>query len=181
MAGAYDFDKTILTAYNQGANRGAEMVNMAEKRNQFAALQRLREDSFKLQKGAYERDIQAQEDFAKHSKDYSDSLRREEEYQRGVEERSTYNRGLHPFNLDWWTSERWLSDFGIGPTPEESYRRQMIREGTPELGERPEAYYPEISPEMAGSFRLMETMRRERFVPQRDKTMADLMNQIDIY
>ncbi|MDP6587234.1 MAG: hypothetical protein QF535_21470, partial [Anaerolineales bacterium] len=68
MAGVYDFDKTILTAYDQGKNRGIDMVNMAEKRKQFQALQDLRQSAFDLQKDAYDKGILAQKQFAENYK-----------------------------------------------------------------------------------------------------------------
>jgi len=179
MAGVYDFDKTILAAYNQGANRGVEMVNMAEKRNQFAALQKLREDSFKLQEGAYDRGIQASEDFAKHYKAKQDAEIRLEEYNKAIEKERSYVQGLNLFDTDFWTFDTFRTQMGISPIePEESYKKRMAREGTAELGIPPEPYYPELTPEMAGLPQFLQLIRQGSVVGAGDRSIEDLMMQI---
>lgn len=182
MAGVYDFDKTILAAYHEGANRGVEMVNMAEKRNQFAALQKLRQSAFDLTKDQYDRGIIAQEEFAKAHKAYQDSRKKQKEYNKAIEKERSYVQGMTPLDgSDFWTFETFGTQMpewmGLRTKPEESYRKRMERAGTAELGVPPEPVYPEISAEMAGYPQLMQLMRGFRSAGIRNESLQDLIYQ----
>ena len=179
MAGVYDFDKTILAAYDQGQNRGVEMVNMAEKRNQFKAIHDLRESAFKLQKDQYDRGIIAQKQFTKAYNDYQASRRKTKAYNKGVEKERSRVAKLQFWNKDFWRWDTLQSQLGLwAPTAEELYKGKMEREGTPELGIKPETYQTQVTPEMAGQLQLLQLLMRNSSGQVGDSSIQDLLYQV---
>jgi len=185
MAGVYDFDKTILAAYNQGQNSGAEMVNMAEKRKQFDALQKLRESQMNMQskqldmqERLFDRGLSAQEQFAQAMNDLQASKKAQSEYNKALDKEKSRVANLHPFNEDFWRWDTWQSHLGLwAPTTEELYKRRMEREGTPELGIRPETYQTQVTPEMAGQLQLLQLLIRSSNGQVGDSSIQDLLYQ----
>jgi|TARA_R100001530_G_scaffold136322_1_gene116428 hypothetical protein len=178
MAGVYDFDKTILAAYNQGHNRGVEMVNMAEKRNQFKAIHDLRKSAFKLQKDQYDRGIIAQKQFTKAYNDFQASKQKQKTYNKGVEKEISRVKKLQPWNENFFTWDTFWTQMGFNaPTAEELYKKRMEREGTPELGIKPERYQLKATPEMAGQLQLFQLLSNAQGADVRNESLMDLIYQ----
>ena len=186
MAGVYDFDKTILAAYNQGQNSGAEMVNMAEKRKQFDALQRLRQSQMNMQskqldmqERLFDSGLLAQEQFAEAMNDLQASKKAQSEYNKGVEKERSRVAKLQFWNKDFWRWDTLQSQLGLwAPTAEELYKGKMEREGTPELGIKPETYQTQVTPEMAGQLQLLQLLMRNSSGQVGDSSIQDLLYQV---
>ena len=180
MGGTYDFDKTILAAYDQGKNRGVDMVNMAEKRKQFQALQDLRQSAFDLQKDEYERGILAQEQFAEDYNAFQKSNQELKDYNKRVDEERSRVENLGFFDRDFWRMDTFLTQTEDlmgwkAPTTEEIYKDRMARQGTPELGIAPEPWKPEVTPELAGQLRLLQLLVNAESGQVRDESIMDLI------
>jgi hypothetical protein len=180
MAGVYDFDKTILGAYDQGHSRGVDMVNMAEKRKQFQALQDLRQSAFDLQKDAYDKGLLAQEQFADAYNAFQKSRQEQKDYNKRVEKERSRVENLSFFDKDFWRWDTFLTQTEDlmgwkAPTTEEIYKDRMARQGTPELGIAPEPWKPVVTPEMAGQLQLLQLLFRNERGQVRNDSIMDLI------
>ena len=179
MGGTYDFDKTILSAYNQGRNRGVDMVNRAEKKRQWDALYDLKQKQFDMQDKLFKSGLAAQEQFAEDFNAIEASKKRQREYNKAVDKNASRVDNLNPFQEGFWSGETARYQLGwFPPTKEELYKSAMERAGTPELGVKPETYQTQVTPEMAGHLQLLQLLLRNQSSQIGDSSIQELLYQV---